>query len=221
MPAGQKPAVGWTLAELAARVSADIPDGSYVNLGVGLPTSVSGCVPAGREVLFHSENGIIGLGPRPTADSIDADVIDAGKSSATLVAGAAIFDQAMSFAMIRGGWIDIAVLGAHQVSASGDLANWRRPGIGFGAVGGAMDLASGAKQVWVMMRHTDKQGDRKLVDRCSYPLTGRACVDRIYTELAVISVAKNGLSVLELAPGVDHRYLQSVSEPRLDLTEVA
>jgi 3-oxoadipate CoA-transferase beta subunit len=221
MPDGQKPAVGWTLAELAARVSADIPDGSYVNLGVGLPTSVSGCVPAGREVLFHSENGIIGLGPRPTADSIDADVSDAGKSSATLVAGAAIFDQAMSFAMIRGGWIDIAVLGAHQVSASGDLANWRRPGIGFGAVGGAMDLASGAKQVWVMMRHTDKQGDRKLVDRCSYPLTGRACVDRIYTELAVISVAKNGLSVLELAPGVDHRYLQSVSEPRLDLTEVA
>jgi 3-oxoacid CoA-transferase B subunit len=206
---------GWSNDELAARVAADIPDGAYVNLGIGLPTLVTAHIPPGREIMHHSENGIVGMGPRPPAGEEDPDLVDAGKTPCTLVPGASICDHTVSFAIIRGGHLDLAVLGGMQVSAGGDLANWRVAGQALGSVGGAMDLAVGARQVWVMMQHTDKSGRPKIVDRCSYPLTGPACVDRIYTNLAVIDVEPDGLRVVDLAPGVDAAALEAVTEPRL------
>jgi 3-oxoacid CoA-transferase B subunit len=165
--------------------------------------------------MHHSENGIVGMGPRPPAGQEDPDLIDAGKNPCTLVPGASIFDHTVSFAIIRGGHLDLALLGGMQVSARGDLANWRVAGQALGSVGGAMDLAVGARQVWVMMQHTDKSGRPKIVERCSFPLTGPGCVNRIYTNLAVIEVEADGLRVIDLAPGVDPAVLEAATEPPL------
>jgi len=211
---------GWSADELAARVAADIPEGWYVNLGIGMPTLVSGHIPPGREVMHHSENGIVGMGPRPPAGEEDPDLIDAGKTPCTLVTGASICDHTVSFAIIRGGRLDLALLGGMQVSARGDLANWRVAGQALGSIGGAMDLAVGARRVWVMMQHTDRSGRPKVVETCTYPLTGRACVDRVYTNLAVIDVTPDGLRVVDLAPGVDVAALQAATAAPLGFQEL-
>lgn len=199
---------GWTPEEVAARVAADLPPDSVVNLGIGLPTLVADHLPSRRGIVLHSENGVIGVGPRATPETADADLIDAGKVPITLSDGAAIVDQATSFALIRGGRLDVAVLGAMQVSDRGDLANWRVAGEDLGSVGGAMDIAVGARQVFAMMTHVDKSGHPKLLSACTYPLTARACVDRVYTDLAVIEVTTDGFHVLDLAPGVDRAALE-------------
>jgi 3-oxoadipate CoA-transferase beta subunit len=205
---------------MARRIALDLPERSVVNLGIGLPTLVSNWLTPERSVLLHSENGVIGLGPAATAN-VDPDLIDAGKTPATLVPGAAIVDHATSFALIHGGRLDIAVLGALQVSETGDLANWQVAGARLGSVGGAMDIAVGARQVFVMMRHTDKGGQPKIVRRCSYPLTASGCVSRIYTELAVIDVSPAGLVVKALAPGVERSSLRALTEPELTFTDDA
>jgi 3-oxoadipate CoA-transferase beta subunit len=178
-----------THQRLAQRIARDIPDGSYVNLGIGLPTRVADYVPEDVEIVFHSENGILGLGPQPAPEFSDPDLINAGKQPITLARGAALFDHATSFMMIRGGHLDIAIMGAYEVAASGDLANWTTKNIGAApAVGGAMDLAVGAKQVWIMMEHCTREGAPRLLASCSYPLTAGGVVKRIYTDLAVIDV---------------------------------
>src|SRR5499427_3103351 len=183
----------WSRAEMAARVARDIPDGAVVNLGIGLPTLVANHLPADREVVFHSENGVIGMGPAPAAGDEDYDLINAGKQPVTLLPGGSFFHHADSFAMMRGGHLDVCVLGAFQVSRAGDLANWHTGAEGaIPAVGGAMDLAIGAKKTFVMMEHTTRQGESKLVEACTYPLTGLACVSRVYTDLAVIDLGAAG-----------------------------
>lgn len=198
--------------QIAARVARDIPEGSYVNLGIGLPTMVANHLPQEREVFLHSENGVLGMGPAPAPGDEDGDLINAGKQPVTLLAGGSYFHHADSFAMMRGGHLDICVLGAFQVSTGGDLANWHTGAAGaIPAVGGAMDLAIGAKQVFVMMEHQTKSGDSKIVARCSYPLTGVACVSRIYTDLAVIDVTPDGLVVLEMVDGLSLEELQRIS----------
>ena len=200
---------------LARRVASDLWDGAYVNLGIGMPTEVANFVPEGIEVVYHSENGLLGIGPAPDTAHVDPDIINAGKHYVSLVPGAAIFDHATSFMMIRGGHIDIAVLGAYEVAANGDLANWstgddtRAP-----AVGGAMDLAVGARNVWVMMEHCSKEGAPRLLEACTYPLTAAACVNRIYTELAVIRI-DNGFVVEDLADGVSLVDVQAKTGARL------
>jgi 3-oxoadipate CoA-transferase beta subunit len=193
----------WTREQMAARVARDIPEGAVVNLGIGLPTLVSNYLPHGREVILHSENGVLGMGPAPPKGEEDYDLINAGKAPVTLLRGGCYFHHADSFAMMRGGHLDICVLGAFQVSVHGDLANWHtgEPGA-IPAVGGAMDLAIGAKQTFVMMELLTRKGESKLVQQCSYPLTGLACVSRIYTDLAVIDVTPGGLRAVELIDGL-------------------
>ncbi|MDQ6684940.1 MAG: 3-oxoacid CoA-transferase subunit B [Pseudomonadota bacterium] len=198
--------------QMAARVARDIPEGAYVNLGIGLPTLVANHLPKGREIFLHSENGLLGMGPAPPAGEEDEDLINAGKQPVTILPGGAYFHHADSFAMMRGGHLDICVLGAFQVSVEGDLANWHTGGAdAIPAVGGAMDLAIGAKRTFVMMEHLTKAGASKLVAECSYPLTGIRCVSRIYTDLAVIDVTAGGLAVIEMIEGLSLSELQRLS----------
>ena len=200
-----------TRDQMAACVAADIPEGAYVNLGIGLPTLVANHIPPEREVMMHSENGVIGFGPAPAPGQEDFDLINAGKQPVTLLTGGAYFHHGDSFAMMRGGHLDICVLGAFQVSSGGDLANWStgEPGA-IPAVGGAMDLAIGAKQTWVMMDLLTRKGESKIVERCSYPLTGVACVKRIYTELATVECTPQGLKLIDKVDGLAHTELEKL-----------
>jgi 3-oxoadipate CoA-transferase beta subunit len=205
-----------TRTQLAARIARDIPEGAYVNLGIGAPTLIANFLPKDREIFLHSENGILGIGPAPPEGQEDWDLINAGKQPVTLLMGGAYFHHGDSFAMMRGGHLDICVLGAFQVSARGDLANWHtgEPDA-IPAVGGAMDLAVGARKVFVMMDHQTKQGEAKIVERCTYPLTAAHCVDRIYTDLAVLDVTDRGLVVRELVAGLSFEELQRRTEAAL------
>jgi len=212
----QEPFKPLSRAQMSSRLADDIPEGWYVNLGIGIPTLVAGYVPADREVIFHSENGLLGMGAPPPPDEIDPWLINAGKQAVTLLKGGSYFHHADSFTMIRGGHIDLAVLGAFEVGETGDLANWTTSvSESAPAVGGAMDLAAGAKRVWVLMEHTTKEGQPKLVRRCSYPLTAPAVVSRIYTNLAVLDVTPQGLKVVEMIPGLTREALQARTDATL------
>lgn len=207
---------GWRREEMAQHVAQDIQDGSYVNLGIGLPELVAGFVPEGRELIYHTENGMLAMGPPPEPGKEDPELINAGKKHVTALPGACYFHHADSFTMIRGGHIDVCVLGALQISAAGDLANWStgKPGA-IPAVGGAMDLVAGVKTIYVITQHVTKNGEPKIVNQCTYPLTGEKVVDRIYTNLAILDITPAGLFVRKLAPGVNFEYLQQVTEAPL------
>lgn len=208
---------GWNREEMARMIAEDIPDGAYVNLGIGLPELVANYIPQDREVIFHTENGLLGVGPSPANGNEDDELINAGKKPVTAIKGACFFHHADSFAMVRGGHIDICVLGAFQVSEKGDLANWStgEPDA-IPAVGGAMDLVQGVKKIIVFTQHVTKSGEPKIVKQCSYPLTGKGVVSRIYTDFAIIDVTNEGMFVRKMAPGIDFEFLQSVTEAKLN-----
>jgi 3-oxoadipate CoA-transferase beta subunit len=208
--------IGWSKEEMAKLVANDIPDGSYVNLGIGIPELIANYIPHGREVIIHTENGLLGVGPAPAPGNEDFDLINAGKKPITAIKGACFFHHADSFAMIRGAHLDFTILGAYQVSQNGDLANWSTGSPNdIPAVGGAMDLVQGVKNVFVIMSHTTKDGNPKIVKKCTYPLTGVAVVSRIYTDLAIIDVTSHGLKVIKLAPGIDKNILINKTEADL------
>ncbi|HRZ41925.1 MAG TPA: 3-oxoacid CoA-transferase subunit B [Bacteroidales bacterium] len=203
---------GWEMAEVAQKVAADIPDASYVNLGIGIPEMVAGFVPEGRELIYHTENGLLGMGPTPVPGHEDPELINAGKKCVTAIPGASFFHHADSFMMIRGGHIDYCVLGAFQVSQEGDLANWSTGETNaIPAVGGAMDLVAGVKNIFVITQHTTKTGEPKIVQQCTYPLTGKQVVTRIYTNYAIIDIRDKKLYIRELAPGIEMEFLQQVT----------
>ena len=206
------PVQGWDREAMACRLAQDIPNGSYINLGIGIPELVAKFVPEGRTFIYHTENGLLGMGPSPEEGQEDPELINAGKRHVTANPGAAYFHHADSFAMIRGGHLDLSILGAMQISQSGDLANWStgKPGA-IPAVGGAMDLVAGVKKVFVLTQHTTKTGEPKLVESCTYPLTGQGVVDRIYTDLAVIDITPAGFQTVELAPGVPFEHVQAMT----------